>query len=214
MIALDLDKQQLPAAAQQWLDEATEQVRQDVLAVDKLFPVAARKAGRGPLGDGWDVGEAARVLLLTALPLKGADLAEVLTRLYRGGSAAERRAVLKALTLLDRDGRLGPAALALTEEAVRTHDTTLVTAAMGEYGARHLDAAAYRQGILKCIFTEIPLSEIAGLPERADPELARMLAGYAAERIAAGRSVPEDIWPIIEAHPDLPETADVLARRS
>ncbi len=49
--------------------------------------------------------------------------------------------------------------------------------------------------MLKCLFTGVPLSALAGLAHRAsgDEELARMLEDYAHERTAAGRSVPEDL---------------------
>jgi hypothetical protein len=39
---------------------------------------------------------------------------------------------------------------------------------------------------------EIPLAMVAGLSARADRELGRMLAGLAAERRAAGRTIPPD----------------------
>ena len=52
---------------------------------------------------------------------------------------------------------------------------------------------AWRQGVLKCLFTGVPLAAVDGLDRRADAELARMVAGYAAERRAAGRPVPADV---------------------
>lgn len=150
---------------------------------------------------GWTVDDAVRALLLDALPPGGpAALAGTLTLLYRHGDAAERRGVLRALAVLDRDGRLGPAALPLVEDAIRTNDPRLVSAALGGYAARHLGAPAYRQAVLKCAFTGIPLSRVAGLDERADAELARMLDAYARELTAAGRPVPSGIGPIVRAH--------------
>ena len=38
----------------------------------------------------------------------------------------------------------------------------------------------------------VPLAQVDGLPDRADPELARMLAGLAHERHEAGRTIPAD----------------------
>jgi hypothetical protein len=67
----------------------------------------------------------------------------------------------------------------------------LVAAALGPY-AGHLDDPAWRQGVLKCVFMAVPLSVVDRLDERADGELARMLAGLAAERQAAGRAMPAD----------------------
>lgn len=131
--------------------------------------------------------DAVRVLLLTEAR---ADL-DTLTRLYRQGSAAERLAVLHALPHLVP----GPQALPLVDDALRTNDTRLVAAAVGPYAAIHLDRHAWRHAVLKCLFTEVPVDAVAALERRArgDAELARMLTDYAAERTAAGRTVPHDL---------------------
>ncbi|MEU3979084.1 EboA domain-containing protein [Streptomyces sp. NPDC026672] len=132
--------------------------------------------------------DAARVLVLHAAR---ADTA-ALTRVYRQGTADERRAVLHALPHLVP----GPDALPLVEDALRTNDTRLLTAAVGPYTARHLDPHAWRHALLKCLFTGVPVEEMADLPRRArgDAELARMLGDYAAERTAAGRPVPDGLY--------------------
>ncbi|MFJ9624256.1 EboA domain-containing protein [Streptomyces sp. NPDC101181] len=116
-------------------------------------------------------------------------------RLYEQGTAAERRAVLLTLHLLD----LGDTALPLVEDALRTNDTLLVAAAVGPYAAAHLDQHAWRHAVLKCLFTEVPVAAVARLGERArgDAELARMLSDFAAERTAAGRAVPEDLRTVL-----------------
>ncbi|MER6128192.1 EboA domain-containing protein [Streptomyces sp. NPDC001795] len=140
-----------------------------------------------------DTEHVARVLLLHAVRPDAADLA----RLYAHGTAAERRAVLRVLPhlphLTPRD------ALPLVEDALRTNDTRLIAAAVGPYAARHLDAHAWRHAVLKCLFTGVPLDEVAELERRAtgDDELARMLTDYAAERSAAGRPVPEDLHRVL-----------------
>ncbi|MFL6053421.1 MAG: EboA domain-containing protein [Actinoallomurus sp.] len=183
----------LTADGARWLDAAAEQVAAVPEAIRPLFPAVGRHCGRGPFEPGprgWTVDDAARVWLLVRLPLTGAALAEEVSALYWFGDAAEKRGVLRALGLLD----IGPDALPVVLDALRTNDTRLVAAALGPYGATHLDAPAYRQGVLKCVFTGVPLAEIAGLPERRDAELARMFAAYARERVAAGRPVPADVW--------------------
>ncbi|WP_217370408.1 EboA domain-containing protein [Nonomuraea antri] len=141
-------------------------------AVHRLFPQARRLGGPD-----------ARARLLARLD------ADTLAELYRRGDAGERLDILRALPGLD----LGPRALPLVEDALRTNDARLVEAAMGDYGARWLDDHAYRQGVLKCVFMSIPLSSVSGLAARSDAELARMLGDYAAERRAAGRPVPQDV---------------------
>lgn len=191
-----------------WLADARRAIAADPAAIAGLFPAAGRRCGRGPLpagaergplppgrqpgplpaaGPGWTVDDAVRLLLLQALPLRGAALAEQVRALYRYGDAAERRAVLRALPLLD----IGDRAADLLRDAIRTNDPRLIAAAMGEY-ASHLDPEMWRQGVLKCVFMEIPLAAVAGLAGRADAELGRMLASLAAERRAAGRTMPAD----------------------
>ncbi|MDX3491279.1 EboA domain-containing protein [Streptomyces turgidiscabies] len=140
---------------------------------------------------GTDHADAVRVLILNAAQA-GPD---ALTRVYRQGTAAERRAVLHALPLLVA----GPEALPLVEDALRTNDTRLVAAAVGPYAARHLDAHNWRHAVLKCLFTGVPVDAVADLHHRAraDTELARMLDDYAAERTAAGRPVPGDLHRVL-----------------
>ncbi|MER5736770.1 EboA domain-containing protein [Streptomyces sp. NPDC002262] len=136
---------------------------------------------------GQDAADAVRTLLLT----EARAGTETLTRLYREGSAAERRAVLLALpSLVD-----GPQAVPLVDDALRTHDTGLIAAAVGPYAASHLAPHAWRHAVLKCLFTGVPLSAVTDLARRAagDAELARMLTALAAERTAAGRDLPRDL---------------------
>ncbi|WP_229843144.1 EboA domain-containing protein [Streptomyces tanashiensis] len=150
--------------------------------------MAARSVGPDPA-----LGEATRIQLLQALPGTGAELASVLMELYDGGDTAERIAVLRALPLLDQAGRVEAHAKGLVEDALRTNDARLVAAAVGPYAARRLDQEQWRQAVLKCVFLGVPLDVVAGLARRRDPELDRMFAAFAAERIAAGRQVPADV---------------------
>ncbi|WP_077800657.1 EboA domain-containing protein, partial [Streptomyces sp. JHA26] len=138
------------------------------------------------------LGDTARVDLLAAARPDAATV----TRLYRQGTAAERRAVLLALPRLD----LAPAhGVPLVEDALRTNDTGLLAAAVGPYAARHLDAHGWRHAVLKCLFTGVPVSCVSALAERArgDGELARMLRAFADERTAAAREVPEDLHHVL-----------------
>ncbi|MFG1659158.1 EboA domain-containing protein [Micromonospora chersina] len=176
----------------QWLDAALRRVTTEPAAIPRLFALAARRCGRGPLPDppGWTVDEAVRALLLTALP---ADHAAVAEALYRHGDAAEKRAVLRALPLLP----IGAECVPLLHDAIRTNDTRLVAAALGPY-ARHLEQPAWRHAVLKCVFTGVPLAVVDDLDGRADGELAAMLAALAAERHAAGRAMPADATGLLD----------------
>ncbi|MFD5388570.1 EboA domain-containing protein, partial [Streptomyces sp. NPDC127074] len=152
-------------------------------------PPPARRARPAP-GDPTphDLPDAARILLLRAAD---AD-APTAARLYARGTGAERRAVLLALPYLRLDAA---DAVPLVEDALRTNDTRLVAAAVGPYAARHLSPHSWRQAVLKCLFTGVPLTAVAEWERRAsgDAELARMLTDYAGERTAAGRPVPADL---------------------
>lgn len=170
-----------------WLAEALARVGAEPAAIGQLFPAAGRHCGRSPLAAApdWCADEAVRALLLAALPAQ--RVAAEASELYRYGDAAEKRAVLKALPLLP----VGATAVPLLHDAVRSNDPRLIAAALGPY-AGHLDPAAWRQAVLKCVFMGISLRVVDRLEQRADPELAGMLASLAAERAAAGRALPAD----------------------
>lgn len=195
-----------------WLDDALDRVRQDPGAVHTLFPAVRRNVGRGPLDVdadpadlfAWTIDDAARTLLLLAL---GDEAGAVLEELYRNGDPAERRAVLRSLVLVP-SGDAGPW---LVDDAVRTNELALIAAALGPYAFERLDDAAVAQAVLKCVFVGIPLAGLDGLEERITPELSRMLAAYVHERIAAGRAVPADVWPVIERYPPADELEAIEA---
>ncbi|MGO4663992.1 EboA domain-containing protein [Terrabacter sp. 2TAF16] len=176
--------------------DAIAQVASDPTSLERHFPAAARTAAC----EGLD-GDAVREALLMAVPGPAASVIDAVRRVYDHGDAAERRAVLLALPALDAPGRanaIGDAALPIVRDALRTNDTRLVAAALGPYAAAHLDADAWRQAVLKVLFTGIPVERVAGLADRADDELARMVRDYAAEREAAGRVVPPDARTVLD----------------
>jgi hypothetical protein len=194
----------LDGVARAWLDQALDEAAthqaQDTRGPVPLWELRFAQAGRrcGP-----EHADAARVLLLHAA---AADRA-TLSRLYAQGTAAERRAVLRALSHLVP----GPEALPLVEDALRTNDTRLVAAALGPYAAAHLDPHNWRHAVLKCLFTGVSVDAVSGLAERtrADAELARMLGDYANERTAAGRPVSEDLHRVLAlTTPSAPSTGE------
>ncbi|MGH2707858.1 MAG: EboA domain-containing protein [Actinomycetota bacterium] len=205
-------RRSLRPPALRWLEESCEAVVQDPPAIRVAFALAARKVGRALLDPGaepgdlhaWTVDDAARAALLVAL---GDRVGEELGELYRFADAQERRAILRTLAFLE----LGEAARPLAEDALRTNDPRLIAAALGPFGARYLDDAAFAQAILKCVFLGIPISPLRGLAERATPELARMLAGYVHERVAAGRDVTEEVWQVIDRFRPLEELKAIAA---
>jgi hypothetical protein len=198
-----------------WLREAVAEVEDDPAAIRSRFPMAGRKVGRAPLDPDADpddphattIDDAARTLLLFAL---GDRVEAELADLYRFGDAAERRGLLRALPYLP----VGDRAMEIVDDAIRTNDTRLVAAALGPYATQHLDDAAYDQAVLKCVFIGVPIAPLDGLPERATPETARMLAAFVHERVAAGRDIPAEVWDVIDRHPPGDELAAIEAERS
>ena len=188
-----------------WSDDARRVVATEPDSVFGLFPAAARHAR----AEGRD-GEAVRVELLEAVPGDVEVVVRVATTLYRRGDSAEKRAVLSALAVLDRETprrpAVGDALLPVVRDALRTNDTRLVAAALGPYAATHLDEAAWRQGVVKAIFMSIPLDGVADLGRRTDDELRRMVGDFVAERRAAGRDVPADALRILATDQPTPTT--------
>ncbi|MFV5997038.1 EboA domain-containing protein [Streptomyces sp. NPDC056231] len=188
----------LGGAARAWLDEALAEAAHAAAHEDAapagpyaVPPWELRFAAAGR-HCGLEHADSVRALLL----LEARAALPAVTRLYEQGTAAERRAVLLTLHRLD----LGPTARHLVEDALRTNDTRLVAAAVGPYAAAHLDTHQWRHAVLKCLFTGVPVEAVDALAHRArgDAELARMLGDFAAERTAAGRSVPADLTRVLD----------------
>jgi hypothetical protein len=206
---LDAVAPHLDSEARTALDQLVTEVTRDPGRVSVRFPAVARLVARGPVDPadpdgvlGPRLEDEARVALLVAAARAWAgppgSFAREVEALYRFGDGDEKRAVLRALALLDA----GPAGLPLVADALRTNDVRLVAAALGPYGADHLDDDSWRQGVLKCLFVGVPLAAVADLDRRADAELARMVADYARERTAAGRAVPDDAQLVFDRFPD------------
>ncbi|MBQ0927070.1 EboA domain-containing protein [Saccharopolyspora endophytica] len=185
------------------LAELIDEVTTNPTRLAVLFPAAARTIARGPVDpadpDGLitpRIEDEVRIGLLRAAERRfdRSELAVEITALYRHGDAEEKRAVLRALDNLD----LGDALLPLVHDALRSNDSRLIAAALGTYAARYLDDHAWRHGVLKCVFTGVPLDAVVGVAERADAELSRMVHAYIAERLAAGRPVPQDAHRLLQ----------------
>ncbi len=186
-----------------------------------VFPSAARVVARGPLRDddpqglaGPTLDDAVRAALLAtyaaAARVTSGTLAASISDLYRYGDADEKRAVLRALDRLP----VGDAAVPIVDDALRTNDIRLVAAALGQYGAEHLNAESWCQGVLKCLFVGVPLTAVARLDERADDQLAEMVAAFATERVAAGRDVPADVWLVLDRFPAAWQRSGLVAELS
>jgi sugar phosphate isomerase/epimerase len=202
------------AESERWLRESTAAIAADPASLGKIFAMAGRRLGHGPLRPDADptgvlfgtVSDDARGQLIGRLGevLPPDELAEALLSLYDGGDSAERRGVLKGLGALATRSPELPAVVVtagvrLTSEALRTNESSLVAAGAGPFAAAYLDQHSWRHAVLKLVFMGISLSTVTDLHERADDELARMACDFAAERKAAGRAIPEDLHLLLQS---------------
>jgi hypothetical protein len=211
----------LPGPAQAWLAQALSSLAasQDpggTLA--QLCAAARRELGDEPLGApaatvetaagplavaAWPRADAGRVALaLAAATARPDDSTRIVEAAYRAGDERERAALVRGLALLPDPASLKPIALATG----RTNSVPLYSALAldNPFPAAYYSEHELNQLVLKALFIGIPIERVHGLAARANPELSRMCEDYADERLAAGRSVPSDIWlalaPFASAH--------------
>jgi hypothetical protein len=194
-----------------WLEQQCATAGKDVDALCSAYTVASARVGRAPLAlDGpardalaiaapgldasrWTLDDAARAALLLAAAerLSGDAFATAATACFERGDAREQGSWLRALALLPAPERF----LSLSIDACRTNIIPLFESIACEnpYPARFFPERNFNQMVLKSLFNSIALSRIVGREGRLNPELSRMAGDYAAERRAAGRTVPADI---------------------
>ena len=140
----------------------------------------------------WTTDDVARaVLLLMAAQASPAQFHDAATGCYEHGDAREQQSWLRALPVFPKPERF----LSTAIDACRTNIVPIFEAIACEnpFPARHFPERNFNQLVLKALFNGIAMARITGLSSRLNHELARMAADYAAERRAAGRSVPPDI---------------------
>jgi hypothetical protein len=110
---------------------------------------------------------------------------------YENGDAREQQSWLKAISLLPLAERF----VAFGIDACRSHiqPTFEAIACDNPYPSVNFPDLNFNQLVLKALFIGVPLARIVGLRRRLNPDLSRMARDYAAERRAAGRSVPPDL---------------------
>jgi hypothetical protein len=145
----------------------------------------------------WTVADAARaLLLLRRAEVLGAEAcAGAAVACYEQGDAAEHQSWLRAISLLPVPSQFTPLAI----DACRTNIQPVFQALACEnpFPAAHFPERNFNQMVLKALFNDVALHRIVGLSGRINRELARMAGDYAAERRAAGRSVPSDIGQVL-----------------
>jgi hypothetical protein len=141
----------------------------------------------------WTMDDAARLLFLLSraesLPPDAA--AGDALACFELGDSREQQSWLKGVAVLPSPERY----LAVVIDACRTNILPQFEAvACGNpYPSLYFPERNFNQVVLKALFNGVRLERIVGLSARANADLARMAADYAAERMAAGRSVPVDI---------------------
>jgi hypothetical protein len=192
-----------------WLEQTCASAGNDVDALCGAYTAASARVGRSSIQldaalrqpfasvdldvSRWTTDDVARAaLLLSAAARLSADaFADAAAACYERGDAREQQSWLRAVSLLPDPARF----LRLTIDACRTNIIPVFEAIACEnpYPSRYFPERNFNQMVLKSLFNSIALTRIVGLPRRLNSELSRMASDYAAERRAAGRTVPADI---------------------
>ncbi|WP_018618468.1 EboA domain-containing protein [Spirosoma luteum] len=141
---------------------------------------------------GWTLDRLARVWWLLQLPVDDqSTYVNTISQLFKAGELNELVALYSALPVLAY-----PEAWRFqATEGIRNNIADVQSAIMlhNPYPRDYFDEAAWNQLVLKAFFTDKDVTEITGLTKRKNARLAQTLADYAAERRAAGRSLPPHI---------------------
>lgn len=190
------------AAGAAWLSDQLRRLSPASLAT--AFALVSRKLGEAPTDvtvphlptpeAGWDMALCARLVLLQRLVMQEPLPVQrrLIADLFYKGDSAERCAILRSLPLLDEPHEYA----LIATDGVRSHVQPVFEAIACEnpYPERHLDDVAFNQLVMKSYFTGVPVRRILGLQGRLNPELRRMALDFEAERKAAGRAVPDDLF--------------------
>lgn len=143
---------------------------------------------------GWQYPQLARLLVL--LQVANGQARE---RYVASVNELYKTADVNELILLGQSLAFLPDAVLFVERARESARSNIVPvfsaiAHRSDYARRFFDPVAWNQLVLKAAFLAVPIWSIQGLKERNNPELVTMLRHYVAERQAARRSVPWDLW--------------------
>ncbi|WP_184548101.1 EboA domain-containing protein [Mucilaginibacter sp. FT3.2] len=153
--------------------------------------------------DEWTTDRLCRVYLLVTKGSEEKDKNyQLIEDLFSAAEMNEQVALYSALPVLPFPELWGKRCA----EGIRSNIGSVLEAIMYQnpYPAEQLDEAAWNQMVIKAFFTEKQISQIQGLDERANKELARILTDYARERQAAGRGVDPMLWYLVAKFVDEP----------
>lgn len=142
----------------------------------------------------WTLVEAARIFLILTLAQTPLFMSAI-HAVFRAADTAELVALYKSLPVLPQPKQF----CAQAAEGIRSNMSSVFNAVAlyNPYPANYLGIEAWNQMILKAVFIGSPLSQVIGLQSRANEHLAQMLQNFVAERTAAKRDIPADIWQLI-----------------
>ena len=222
---LSIVRPRLSDSGREWLDLAlTTAQGDDVNRLCAGYTAASRKAGTTPLSltsaerarlsdvapdlivDRWTLADATRAAILLTAAAAAADVDAFTSRAvacFENGDAQEQQSWLRGVSLLPRSDRL----TAIAVDACRSHIQPLFESIACEnpYPLAYFSDRQFNQLVLKAMFTGVQLERIVGLARRLNADLSRMARDYAAERRAAGRSVPADLALALHDDPALEE---------
>jgi hypothetical protein len=157
------------------------------------------RTSAGTAFERWTIEDAGRLLLLLARRDASSrdGFVEEAVICFDRSDAREQQSWLRGVALLPAPDRFLPQAV----DACRTNILPLFESVACEnpYPAAFFPDLNFNQMVLKALFNGVALVRVVGLAGRLNPALARMAADYAAERRAAGRTVPADISLVTEA---------------
>lgn len=141
----------------------------------------------------WSSADAVRVLLLAETIASEMFSADQLFQLcYRYSDGGERASLLKGLALMD----LTVDSTDYIIDVARTNSLALFSALIykNPWPVVNFPLPAFNQIVLKSLFMGINIINVEGLRGARNPELGRMAADYAQERLDAGRDIPDSLW--------------------
>jgi hypothetical protein len=139
----------------------------------------------------WTLDMTARAFFMASLP-DSPETPTTLLKVHQTADLGEHIALVKALFLAPRC----EAVLHIAREGLRSNMRSVFAGitANNPYPARYFDELAFNQMVVKCLFVDLPLRDIAGLDTRLNATLAQILIDLAHERWAAGRIVSPEMW--------------------
>lgn len=205
----EVSRSNLSPEAWDWLNEKL--LSADISQINTAFTIMPRKTGKfaiqiskdliskiddlkpGFTIENWSIDRLARICLLLHFdPSDQNKYFKTIENLFLAAEVSELIALYSSLPLL-----AWPELWKLRcAEGIRSNIGLILEAIMyhNPYPEKYLDKNAWNQLILKAFFTDKDISQIPGIDQRANLELALTLKDYAHERWAAKRKINPFLW--------------------